>query len=495
MISSQTQTTTRPLRQGFAGQVTAYVTGYACTNRITPTSNTTTTLTARSALLCGLFFGIVTPATQAAVFSVSGTQADAGTTLQDTINQAQSGDQIIIEAGRYHGNFIIDKALTLTGKPGAILDGNGINNTLTLAHADSRIEGLRIENWGDDLTDLNAGVFINKNASNAVVRNNYFKGTTSGLWVDATQGIRILNNRIEGDLSTRSQDRGNGIHLFNVGGALVKDNEIWHTRDGIYIDTSNDNELNHNYLHDLRYGVHYMYSHRNKVIYNFTHNTRTGYALMQSKYLTVEGNRSEDDQNYGVLMNFITNSTINGNVVTGVQTGRNPHLQQNSHAIGGAEGKALFMYNSMFNRITDNLFNASDLGIHMTAGSEDNVIAGNAFTDNKEQVKYVSNRKQNWSENGRGNFWSDYLGWDMDDDGIGDTHYEPNDGVDKLLWKYPSVKVLLNSPAVETLRWVQRQFPVLKSPGVFDSSPLITSPFTEAETQAAAFKPEEVSQR
>ncbi len=67
----------------------------------------------------------------------------------------------------------------------------------------------------------------------------------------------------------------------------------------------------------------------------------------------------------------------------------------------------------------------------------------------------------------------------MNDDGIGDTQYEPNDGVDKLLWKYPAVKVLLNSPAVETLRWVQRQFPVFISPGVYDSSPLMTSPFTE----------------
>ena len=75
-----------------------------------------------------------------------------------------------------------------------------------------------------------------------------------------------------------------------------------------------------------------------------------------------------------------------------------------------------------------------------------------------------------------GNFWSDYLGWDMDSDGIGDVEYEPNDSVDQLLWKFPSAKLLLNSPAVETLRWVQRQFPVLKSPGVVDSHPLMVVP-------------------
>lgn len=417
-----------------------------------------------------------TPPLQAAQFQVSADQP-----LQPILDRSDDGDQIILDAGRYRGNFSINKAITLTGRAGAILDGNNQHNTLTLQAANIRIEGLSIQNWGDNLTDLNAGIFVDPNASHATIINNQFNGITSGIWVDTSQDIRIINNRIQGDLSIRSQDRGNGIHLFNVSGAQVKGNEIWHTRDGIYIDTSNDNELNGNYLHDLRYGVHYMYSHRNKVINNHTQNTRTGYALMQSKYLTVDNNRSENDQNYGMLMNFITRSTINGNWIEGVQTGRNPHLRQHSNAIAGAEGKALFIYNSVFNQISNNRFHHSDLGIHMTAGSEDNRISGNSFISNKEQVKYVSNRQQDWSQQGRGNYWSDYLGWDMDNDGIGDTQYEPNDGVDKLLWKYPAVKVLLNSPAVETLRWVQRQFPVLKSPGVYDSAPLINAPFINAD--------------
>ena len=273
----------------------------------------------------------------------------------------------------------------------------------------------------------------------------------------------------------RSSDRGNGIHLYNVKGALAKDNEVWHTRDGIYIDTSNGNELIGNHLHDLRYGVHYMYSYHNLVKDNFTLNTRTGYALMQSKHLTVIGNRSKNDANYGILMNYITNSTLKNNRVEGVQNNRNPHMQQSTN-LAGLEGKALFIYNSLFNEIRDNLFAESDMGIHLTAGSEDNVLSGNAFVSNKEQVKYVATRTQDWSDNGVGNFWSDYLGWDMGEAGVGGVEYEPNDSVDRLLWKFPSAKLLLNSPAVETLRWVQRQFPILKSPGVVDSHPLMAIP-------------------
>jgi len=395
--------------------------------------------------------------------------------LQAVLDNVRDGDQVILSQGIHYGNFILSNTVELTGAEGAVLDGNKKGHTLQVDSTDSYIHNLRIQNWGVDLTTLDSGVFVSRGAANTRIENNYLQGGGFGVWVDAAAGTQIIANKVEGDLSMRSSDRGNGIHLYNVTGTLAKGNEVWHTRDGIYIDTSNKNELIGNKLHDLRYGVHYMYSYHNLVKDNVTTNTRTGYALMQSKYLTVIGNRSKNDANYGILMNYITNSTLTGNRVEGVQNNRNPHMQQQTN-LAGLEGKALFIYNSLFNDIRDNLFAESDMGIHLTAGSEDNVLSGNAFISNKEQVKYVATRKQDWSNDGVGNFWSDYLGWDMDGDGIGDVEYEPNDSVDRLLWKFPSAKLLLNSPAVETLRWVQRQFPVLKSPGVVDSHPLMAVP-------------------
>ncbi|MBE9397850.1 nitrous oxide reductase family maturation protein NosD [Pontibacterium sp. N1Y112] len=395
--------------------------------------------------------------------------------LQAVLDNSQAGDQIVLSKGIYQGNFVLPQSIELTGEKGAVLDGQNKGHALQISQPLTYVHHLRIQNWGDDLTDMNAGIFVAKSAATSRIEHNYLHGGGFGIWVDATPDVQIISNKVEGDLNLRSSDRGNGIHLFNVKGLLAQDNEVWHTRDGIYIDTSNGNKLIGNYLHDLRYGVHYMYSYHNLVQDNFTYQTRTGYALMQSKFLTVIGNRSKNDANYGILMNYITNSTIENNRVEGIQNTRNPHMQQSSSQ-AGLEGKALFIYNSLFNKIRDNLFAESDMGIHLTAGSEDNVISGNAFVSNKEQVKYVATRKQDWSDEGVGNFWSDYLGWDMDGDGIGDVEYEPNDSVDRLLWKFPSAKLLLNSPAVETLRWVQRQFPVLKSPGVVDSHPLMAVP-------------------
>ena len=37
-----------------------------------------------------------------------------------------------------------------------------------------------------------------------------------------------------------------------------------------------------------------------------------------------------------------------------------------------------------------------------------------------------------------------------------------DDVVDRLHWQYPLLKLLLSSPAVQTLRFVSRQFPLLR---------------------------------
>ena len=52
-----------------------------------------------------------------------------------------------------------------------------------------------------------------------------------------------------------------------------------------------------------------------------------------------------------------------------------------------------------------------------------------------------------------------------------DVPYEANDLVDRLNWQYPLVKLLLSSPSVSTLRFVARQFPVLRAPSVVDQHP------------------------
>lgn len=396
----------------------------------------------------------------------------ADKTLTSVVNlplEHIDGNHWRLPKGNYQGNYVVDVPIRLECEPGAVFDAQGSKNALNVRAPNVTVENCTLNNWGANLTEMEAGIFLERTANKAQILNNTLYGPGFGIWMDAVSHAYIFGNKVQGFNELRSADRGNGIHMFATQFAIVKNNEVWHVRDGIYIEAANDSILDGNYLRDLRYGIHFMFSNRSEVVNNKTTHTRTGYALMQSRQLNVYNNYSDFDQNYGVLLNYITYSEIKNNHVTAVQSGTG---DSEGH-ISGAEGKGLFIFNSLFNVIAENSFGDSALGVHLTAGSEDNEIYNNAFYNNQQQVKYVALRHQEWSHNGVGNYWSDYLGWDRNADGIGDVPYEPNDNVDRLLWTYPQVRLLMHSPSIELLRLVQRAFPVVKYPGVQDSYPLM----------------------
>jgi len=402
--------------------------------------------------------------------------------LQQILDNSHDGDIITLSEGRYFGHFVIKKQITLRGIDSdinkAIIDAQGSGHALTLKNSYITIANLNIINWGDDLTEQNSGIYSNekvglnsdkKSAIGLVIENNILSGDGFGIWLNNVTKAKVFNNKVEGNLTLRSADRGNGIQVANVTHSHVYQNETFKTRDGIYVISSKNNLIEANTMHDLRYGIHYMYSYDNTVKDNIAYNTRAGYALMSSRRLTITGNKTTNSEDYGFLLNFITQSTFSNNQIKQVWT-------KPENKVIGREGKGLFVYNSGYNTLENNIIDTAEIGIHLTAGSENIKIYGNSFINNPTQVKYVSNKKQEWSEDGRGNYWSNYLGWDMNNDGIGDAIFEPNDGIDKLVWQYPEMKMIMDSPAILILRWVQKQFPVLKPPGVKDSYPLMQSP-------------------
>ena len=138
--------------------------------------------------------------------------------------------------------------------------------------------------------------------------------------------------------------------------------------------------------------------------------------------------------------------------------------------------KCVFIYNANRNQFHDNWFEGCPIGIQFTAGSEGNVVSGNAFVANRVQVKYAGTRYVDWAHEGRGNYWSDNPAFDLDGDGIADRPYRPNDVMDVILWTLPAAKALINSPAVQMVRWAQSRFPALYPGGVIDSAPLMRPP-------------------
>lgn len=397
--------------------------------------------------------------------------------LQKVLDSSQDGDILTLSEGQYFGNFVVSNQIVLRGEKGSVIDAQGKGHALTLNNSHITIDNLTIVNWGDDLTLQNSGIYSNEKVNHEravglIIKNNTLSGDGFGIWLNHITQSKVFNNKVKGNLALRSADRGNGIQVANVTHSHVYKNEVYEIRDGIYVISSQNNLIENNVMHDLRYGIHYMYSYDNTVKDNTAYNTRAGYALMSSRRLTITGNKTTDSEDYGFLLNFITQSTFTDNHIKNVWT-------KPENKVLGRDGKGLFVYNSGFNTLENNIVDTAEIGIHLTAGSENIKIYGNSFINNPTQVKYVSNAKQEWSKDGQGNYWSNYLGWDMDNDGIGDAIFEPNDGIDKLVWQYPEMKMIMDSPAILILRWVQKQFPVLKPPGVKDSYPLMKPHFSQ----------------
>jgi nitrous oxidase accessory protein len=391
--------------------------------------------------------------------------------------------------GLHRGPVHLDRAVTLAGREGAVLEAPGRGSVVTVSAGGAAVRGLVLRGSGSNLDTMDSGVLLARTATRAVVEGNRMEGNLFGVYVHGAQGAVVRGNTILGRQGGRMSERGDGVTVWNAPGARVEGNDIRFGRDGVFVKTSRQNAFTGNRFRDLRFGVHYMYTNDSEVSGNASAGNHVGYAIMYSRGLKVRGNLSDGDRDHGMLFNYANGSEITGNQVIGRAGGfHDPAAAEDAgaeHAPAGAgmaeaggpaPAKCVFLYNSNRNRFTGNSFEGCGIGIHFTAGSEGNEIAGNAFIGNRTQVKYVGTRYLDWSHGGRGNYWSDNPGFDLDRDGIADTAYRPNDIVDRVLWTAPRAKILLNSPAVQVLRWAQSQFPAILPGGVVDSRPLVAPP-------------------
>lgn len=374
-----------------------------------------------------------------------------GDDLAAAVQKAQPNDVIEIARGHYRVNLLIDKTITLRGLDRPTLSGGNQGDTIRVTAPDVLIEGMIVRDSGDSLKHQNAGIYIFPGAHRAIVRDCDLSYNLFGLWIEKSDDVLIERNLITGKREYFSPQRGNGIQLYNSQRARILSNNISFVRDGLYVDVSHHAIFKGNKMHHSRYGTHYMNSYYNLWEDNDTYYNRGGLALMEVREQVVRNNRAWGNSDHGIMLRTLQDAVIEGNVVAG-------------------NNRGFFIYDVEYVELLNNLVVDNTVGAHLSAGSTRNLVEGNDFVSNREQVRYVGARDEVWGAK-RGNHWSNYLGWDRDGNGIGDVRYEANDMVDRLTWRHPTVKLLLASPAVQALRLVGQQFPLLRVPSVVDPNP------------------------
>lgn len=386
--------------------------------------------------------------------------ADATIDLQGLVDATSAGDTLQLGAGRY-SSASLDRPLTLRGLgPQTIIDGGDEGTILRLQAPGIVVTQLRVTGSGRNVSRKESGIWVDREAPDAMITGVHIDNSGFGIWVDKADRPSIIDCHILGrnDAAIIS-DLGNGIHLFNVVGAIVRDNDIAQGRDGIYISNSTGCLIQGNRVRRSRFAIHYMYAHGNQVIDNDTDSTSVGIALMYSKHITVRNNQVRNGRTHGMLLRNLYNSRIEANDVRSSQDG-------------------LFFSGCYQDTLRANWIVANEIGIQVS-DSKDNLLVANAFIDNQVQLVYEGYSQVTWAggEEG-GNYWSDYIGWDRNGDGIGDKRHYPSDIASYLVGRFPAVRLVLHSPAMLLLQGLESQFPVMRPPGVMEAQPLMRPPIT-----------------
>ena len=358
-----------------------------------------------------------------------------GGNLAEAVAQAQAGDILKLASGVYKNKLYIDKPLTIEGPAdrSAKIQGDRSGRTIAVHAPNVVLRNLTVTQSGLSLPAMDAGVYLEETAANALVENN-----------------NILENSV-------------GVYLHGPKNAISQG------RDGIFSNTSTNNTYKNNRFSHLRYAVHYMYTNDSEVSGNISVGNNIGYALMFSDRLKIYGNIAVGSRDQGIMLNYVNYSDVADNVIYKAD-------------------KCVFVYNANYNNLHGNYFENCNIGIHFTAAIEGTKLTDNSFINNESQVKYVSTRFLDWGEGGRGNYWSDNSSFDLDGDGFGDNAYRPNGVTDQIIWRAPVARLLMNSPAVSIVKWAQSQFPAILPGGVTDSKPLMKPFVNKTMTKYQAMK-------
>ena len=373
-------------------------------------------------------------------------------TIGEAIERAVSGDTIRVESGIYReSDLVIDKPLTLIGIDHPIIDGQH-NGFIIIITADSvTVSGFEINNTGRSYVRDYAAIMIEK-AKDFVIENNRLDNVFFGIYLAETDRGVVRNNEVE-SYDLREASSGNGIHLWNVKNPLIENNRVTGMRDGIYLEFVENARIKGNISNNNnRYGLHYMFSNGGIYTENTFRKNGAGVAVMYSENVNMSNNHFESNwgaTSYGLLLKDIRNSTIEGN-----------RFYRNTTAIYSESSSNVL--------IRRNNIELNGWAVNIKSSSARNRFEENNFIENSFDVRTDSPRNNNIFD---GNYWSQYEGYDLDRDGVGDVPYHPVSLFSIIIERQPESLILMRSMFIRLLDTAERIAPVLTPKTLIDENP------------------------
>lgn len=373
-------------------------------------------------------------------------------TIKSAIDKASPGDTLIFDAGIYESQGIeITKPLVMIGKEGAILDGGGKDYNLKILADDVSVSGFELVNSGRSYTKDYAAIYIYR-TSGFILSNNVITKSFFGILAEKSKNGLIKGNQVLGS-ATREDQSGNGIHLWDCDSVSISGNEVTGMRDGIYLEFVDGSVVSDNHSHhNVRYGLHFMFSNHDEYRSNTFEKNGAGVAVMFSKWIKMKENRFIQNwgtASYGLLLKEIYDGEVESNL-----------FDRNTIAVY-VDGSSRVNY-------SHNVFRQNGWAIKVSGGCYTNRFVANDFISNSFGISYNSMLNDNTFD---GNYWSDYSGYDLDKDGVGDVPYRPVKLFSYIANKTPETIVLMRSLFVDIINFSEKVSPVFTPDALVDHSP------------------------
>jgi nitrous oxidase accessory protein len=394
--------------------------------------------------------------------------------LHDRIDRVAEGGTILVPPGVYDGHLVVTKSVVLEGRGEVTIDGGGEGTVVELAVPGITFRGFTVRSSGETVNGEPSA--IRALAGPVIIENNRIEDALFGIDLRESPDSEVRGNTVIGKVLELGR-RGDGIRLWWSNGCVVEDNVVRGARDMVFW-YSEGLSIARNHVTGSRYGLHFMYSHDTSLSDNTLIGNSVGVYLMYSNRITLTGNEMRSNRGasgYGIGLKDCDEILVENNALLANRVGL---YIDNSPSSVDSEGL-----------VVGNMLAFNEIGLLATPNTHDNVLTGNGFIENEEQVSVHgrgSLHANHFSREGTGNFWSDYAGFDRDGDGRGDLPYEPRSLFASLLEREPNLRFFLHSPAQQAIELTARAFPELRpEPKLVDESPLTRPPEVEVAMAGA----------
>ncbi len=374
-------------------------------------------------------------------------------TIIEAIKVSKDYDTILIKKGTYkEHNIIVDKPLTIIGENYPVINGEFKGEIFTITSDSVTLDGLFIINVGTSYTEDYAAVRVRK-SKNFIIQNLVLEKLFFGIYLEKSNNGKIYHNKIIGD-AIEEYNSGNGIQLWYSKNIEIEHNFIQHVRDGIYLEFADNCVIKNNVSsNNVRYGLHFMFSNNDTYQDNTFENNGAGVAVMFSKKIKMYNNTFKENwgsASYGMLLKEINDAEIEGN-----------RFLDNTIGIN-IEGS---------NRITykNNDFINNGWAIKVRGACYTNQFIQNNFLYNSFDISYNSKINDNVFDR---NYWSNYTGYDLNKDGIGDVPYRPVKLFSYIVNRTPETIILLRSLFIDLIDFSEKVSPVFTPDNLLDNNPI-----------------------